>query len=101
MQRSSFIEQSSLVLRRFVVFVLIAPLAQQTFKVAIASSSLFALGAPVQDDDSSSIEGSPIPISSTSFGRRSPQLRGIIYNAGNGARKAVVGGVAHAAAGLA
>ncbi|KAI0786836.1 hypothetical protein C8Q75DRAFT_807930 [Abortiporus biennis] len=44
--RSSFIDQSSFVLRKSVVFVLIASVVQQTFQVGMAGSSLFALGAP-------------------------------------------------------
>ncbi|KAI0786843.1 hypothetical protein C8Q75DRAFT_734395 [Abortiporus biennis] len=45
--RSSFIEQSSIFLRQFVVFALIASAFQQTFQVGMAGSTLFALGAPI------------------------------------------------------
>ncbi|KAL4250766.1 hypothetical protein ABKN59_006063 [Abortiporus biennis] len=43
----SFIEQSSLFLRQFVVFALIASAFQQTFQIGMAGSTLFALGAPI------------------------------------------------------
>ncbi|KAL4250787.1 hypothetical protein ABKN59_006060 [Abortiporus biennis] len=69
--RSSLIEQSSLVLRGFVVFAFIALTVEQAIQLGMAGSSALVIGAPLLAENAA--RGIPVNDHSL-FRRRNPQL---------------------------